>query len=182
MKVTNMKPSLPLENKTLQLIEPSDSYLEGVEALLNDPFVAEWLGGYRSRASIADAIEREGAHWREHGFGPWLLIDQNHTGVLGRGGIRYADILGEREVELFYSIHPSYWGKGLGSFIVRSALRLAFEKAALPSVVVFTMPTNKASLRLIDKFHFSREGEFEHAGLPHILFRLNRAAGMASAI
>jgi len=181
MKFTNMKLSLQLENETFQLAQPSDSYLEGVEALLNDPFVAEWLGGCRSRASIADAIEREGAHWREHGFGPWLLIGQNHARVIGRGGIRYADILGKREVELFYAIRPSYWGKGLGSFIVRSALRLAFEQAALPSVIVFTMPTNKASLCLIDKFHFSKEGEFDHAGLPHILFRLNRAAWMASA-
>jgi len=164
--------SLHAAGRTLQLVRPTLAYLAGLEALLNDPLVAERLGGRRSRSSIIELINKDDAHWDRHGFGPWLLVEPNSPEVFGRGGIRYADVLGKREVELCYSIRPSCWREGLGSFIVRSALHLGFDEAHLLSIVAFTTPHNEGSLRLLEKFAFAKEAEFEHAGLPHILFRL----------
>ena len=164
--------SLHAAGRKLRLVRPTLAYLAGLEALLNDPPVAERLGGLRSRSAIIELINKENAHWDIHGFGPWLLVEENTAEVFGRVGIRYTDVLGKREVELFYSIRPSCWREGLGSFIARSALGLGFDEARLPSIVAFTTPGNEASLRLIEKFCFAREREFEHAGLKHILFRL----------
>lgn len=162
--------------KRFQLMRPEHSFTDGLASLLNDPSVSHWLGGARSVAAIRAAIDGEIAHWAVHGWGPWVVVDKESARpVVGRGGIRWAEVLGKPEVELFYAINPAYWKKGLGSFVARAALDMGFHAVDLSSVVAFTIPTNTASLRLMNKFGFVPEKEFKHADLPHILFRLNQA-------
>jgi RimJ/RimL family protein N-acetyltransferase len=162
--------------KRFQLRRPEHNFIDGLASLLNDPSVSHWLGGARSVATIRAAIDGEIAHWAAHGWGPWVVVDKESTRpVVGRGGIRWVEVLGKPEVELFYAISPAYWKKGLGSFVARAALDMGFHAVGLSSIIVFTIPTNMASLRLINKFGFVREREFKHADLSHILFRLNQA-------
>jgi RimJ/RimL family protein N-acetyltransferase len=170
------KPTLETAAGQFELVCPAGEDLEGLDALLNDPVVAGWLGGTRTRAAIKATIEKEFAHWRKHRFGPYVLVRAETREVVGRGGLRRTEVLGKEEVELFYAVKPMLWGAGLASFIVCEALNQGFREHGLQSVVVFTIPRNAASLRVIEKFGFGRESDFEHAGLPHVLFRLHREA------
>ena len=155
---------------------PAHENLDGLDALLNDPAVSGWLGGVRTRAAIEATIEKELAHWREHGFGPYVLVSAETREIVGRGGLRRIEVLGRQEIELFYAVKHVLWGTGLASFMVREALDQGFREHGLASVVAFTIPGNAASLRVIEKFGFAREGDFEHAGLPHVFFRLHCGA------
>jgi RimJ/RimL family protein N-acetyltransferase len=42
-------------------------------------------------------------------------------------------------------------------------------------LVSFTLPDNRASRRVMEKIGFRHDTEVEHAGLPHVLYRLDRA-------
>jgi RimJ/RimL family protein N-acetyltransferase len=174
-KFIETEPNRIVIDNTLALTIPEAHHLDGLDALLNHPSVADWLGGKRERETILKAIDSERRHWEQHGFGPWVALDLTTGAVIGRGGLRRADVLGRAEVELFYAVIPSMWKKGIATAIATSALELGFSSRGLDSVIVFTAEVNRASQRVIEKLGFSRETVFEHAGLPHLLFRLTKA-------
>ncbi|HEX3105644.1 MAG TPA: GNAT family N-acetyltransferase [Terriglobales bacterium] len=153
----------------------AECHLEGLDALVNDPAVAGWLGGTRSREAVLKIIQDERQHWARHGFGPWVIIDSSTGELIGRGGLRWTEVLGRPEVELFYAVTPAQWGKGIATAMSRVALKTGFSHPAVASVIAFTIHSNKASQRVAEKMRFRREGEFEHANLQHVLFRLTKS-------
>ena len=48
---------------------------------------------------------------------------------------------------------------------------VAFDDLGLGEIVAFTLPTNIASRRVMEKSGFAYEREIVHAGLPHVLYR-----------
>lgn len=165
--------------ESFRLVKPAAEHAEGLDRLLNDPQVARALGGPRSRDAILETIDAEARHWREHGFGPWVALDRATGAVIGRGGIRRAQVLGRTEVELFYAVAPVYWGRGIARGIGAAALELGLARAGLPDLVAFTTEGNLASRRVIERLGLAREGTFTHAGLPHILYRVSRGGYLA---
>ena len=155
---------------------PEAGHIDGLDALLNNAAVASWLGGPRSRDAIAEAIERESRHWEQHRFGPWVVIDAMTRAVVGRGGLRRARVRERDEVELFYAVAPSSWKRGIATALCRAAVDLGFEEAHIESIIAFTLEANRASQRVVEKLGFVREDVFEHAGMPHVLFRLQKAS------
>jgi [ribosomal protein S5]-alanine N-acetyltransferase len=141
----------------------------------SDPVVMAMLGGVRSeavtRAQLADLI----AHWERHGFGPWMLRAPEDRRFLGRGGLRHVVVGGRPEVELLYALMPDAWGRGLASELARESLRVAFTLLSLPDVVAFTQPDNARSRAVMERAGFRYERDIEHAGLPHVLYRLSAA-------
>jgi hypothetical protein len=83
----------PAGSEPFRLVQPQPEHIDGLDRLLNDPAVAGSLGGPRSRDVILEGIEAERRHWREHGFGPWVALDPETGEVIGRGGIRRAEVL-----------------------------------------------------------------------------------------
>ncbi len=59
--------------------------------------------------------------------------------VVGRGGIRRARVRDQDEVELFYAVAPSFWGRGIATALSRAAVDLAFSEAHLDSIIAFTL-------------------------------------------
>ena len=57
-----------------------------------------------------------------------------------------------------------------------ASVRAGFEELGLADLVCFTLTTNRASQRVMEKVGFGFEREVEHAGLPHLLYRLRAAA------
>ena len=51
-------------------------------------------------------------------------------------------------------------------------IRVAFEEMACEALIGFTLPTNAASQRILQKCGFARDGQIKHAGLVHYLYRL----------
>lgn len=161
---------------SIVFVVPDLVHVRGLDALLNDATVAKWLGGSRTRDSILKAVRDEREHWQRHGFGPCVVLDRTSGAVVGRGGLRWARVREQDEVELFYAVAPTMWGRGIATALAKAALEHGFSHAGLESVVAFTLEANTASQRVIHKLHFVREATFEHAGLPHTLFRRFREA------
>jgi ribosomal-protein-alanine N-acetyltransferase len=60
----------------------------------------------------------------------------------------------------------------LGTEIAQAVLTVGFTEIRAPSVIGFTLSTNRASRALMTKLGMTYEGPMEHAGLPHQLYRL----------
>jgi len=139
-----------------------------------DAAVMSTLGGTRSEEQTKQYLRTNLAHWDEHGFGIWAFRAASDGAFVGRGGLRHVHIGGHDEVEVAYALMPEFWGRGLATEIARALLKIGFEQLALGQLVTFTLTTNQASRRVMEKVGFTLERELVHGarGLPHVLYRI----------
>ena len=153
----------------------ADADLEDFRAYYGDPRVVGLLSPQAEpydAASAAALFEGHMAHWRVHGFGTWVFRDASESFV-GRGGLRSFELDGASEIELFYGISAPLWGRGYATEMARGIVDVAFGTMALDHLVAFTLPTNGASLRVLEKCGFRDVGMVDHAGLHHCYLRLD---------
>jgi ribosomal-protein-alanine N-acetyltransferase len=123
-------------------------------------------------ANLLDELfEGDLAHWSDHGFGPWVLIDRQTGELAGRAGLAWTSVEGMAEVELPWSIEPNLQGRGLATEAASAATDWARE-LGFEEVIALTLPANTPSQRVAEKAGFTQERQVTHAGLPHLLFRL----------
>jgi ribosomal-protein-alanine N-acetyltransferase len=127
-----------------------------------------------TREDVLSGLAVKVSHWDRYGFGMWLARDRATGEVVGRGGLQYTYTADLDAVEVAWTIAPERWGRGLGTELAQAALAAAFGPMDLLEVVAFTLPDNVASRRVMEKTGFRFEGEIEHAGLPHVLYRCRR--------
>ena len=141
-----------------------------------DPRMMATLGGLRSAEETRRRLIDHLAHWDRYGFGLWLATDRNDGTFAGRGGLRHVHVGGNDEVELAYAVAAERWGQGLATEMAAAMLAIGFRDLGLPEVVCFTMTSNLASRRVMEKLGFTYERDIVYANLPHVLYR-NRAGG-----
>jgi RimJ/RimL family protein N-acetyltransferase len=140
----------------------------------SDPQVTATLGGLRDAAWVASYLDRQIAHWDQHGFGIWTMHEAAKNRFVGRGGLRHAIIEDKTEIEVAYGLMSEFWGHGLATEIAIESVRVAFEELGMAEIVSFTLPTNLASRRVMEKAGFHYESDIFYAGLPHVLMRLHK--------
>ena len=170
-------PCRAMEDRTTERLlvrrpEPSD--LDGYRALFLDPEVET-----RLRPAGAEPLDEEGvlrrllhdeAHWDEHGFGPWALIERESGSLVGRGGLEWTRLDQGRAVELPWAIASMHWNRGFATEAGGAALEWA-RTLELQEVVALIRPGNDASRRVAERIGLRVEGQTVHAGLPHLVYR-----------
>lgn len=154
-------------------LEPAD--LDDVLRLLRDPAVARTLSPTRlpfSEQEMLAGLDENIRHWENFGFGLWLLRDRASGALVGRGGLQHTWATGEDEVEAGWAIIPERWGQGLGTELARVAVRAAFGPLALPEVIAYTRPDNRASRRVMEKTGFVFERQLIVDNEDQVLYRL----------
>ena len=139
-----------------------------------DPRVMDTLGGVRSPEETRAWLAQKMEHWRQHGFGLWLARERQTGQFAGRGGLQHVEIDGRDEIEVGYSFLPDFWGRGLATELACESIHVAFTVLKLPELVCFTLTTNRASQRVMQKAGFRYERELLYKDLPHVLYRLRR--------
>jgi RimJ/RimL family protein N-acetyltransferase len=144
--------------------------------VLADQRVAPWLWGDRppTPAQVRSLLVRDADHWKRHHWGPWVVRDNETGQTLGRVGLKRTTVAGADDVEVAWAIAADRWGEGLATEMAAEAVRVAFDQLELPDLVAFTLPGNAASLAVMARLGFAYETDVEHAGLPHVLYRLRR--------
>ena len=154
--------------------EPGDARC--YEALTWSAEVGAWLRppplAPFGSADAAQWLESDVQHWRAHGFGPWLVFDRAGGGFVGRAGLRWTEVEGERVIELAWALLPEWWARGLATEAAVAAIGEARERG-IERLVAFTLIANVASRRVMDKAGLRFVREIEHAGLPHVLYELD---------
>lgn len=138
----------------------------------SDPQVRAWLGGkLLSEEEVRATLDASQQHWQRHGFGIWTLRIKESGQFIGRVGLRHCAVEGQPEIELLYTLLPEFWNQGLATEASHEVLRIGRQALRLPSIVAFTLPTNIASRRVMEKCGLLYERPILHADLPHELFR-----------
>ena len=146
--------------------------LQHLTRLFGDPEVAKTLGGVLSPEQAAQTFNRFLQHWLDHGFGVWVFKDDGGDFV-GYAGLMKTMVEGGEEVMLLYALMPRYWGQGRATEMSQAILAEEFELIGRSNVVAFTLPTNQASRRVMEKLGFQYERDIVHDALPHVLYRLS---------
>jgi RimJ/RimL family protein N-acetyltransferase len=145
-----------------------------VHELLGDPAVATWLrragdDGPFTLAECEAMVARAVAHWAAHGFGRSLAWDRDRC--IGWSLIQHTITAGRGEVEIGWTVARDHWGQGVGTELGARALRYA-RSLGLRRVIAYTRRDNAASRRVMEKLGLVYAREFEHAGWPHVLYRV----------
>jgi [ribosomal protein S5]-alanine N-acetyltransferase len=142
--------------------------------LFLDPAVADWLRPTPDRplgeVEILGMLKADERHWEEHGFGPWVLVEQDGGAVVGRGGLRWTELGAGWVVELPWVVASQHWNRGFATEAAAAAVRWA-GTLGMAEVVALIVAANVASRRVAEKAGLRVEGEAEHAGLPHLVYR-----------
>jgi [ribosomal protein S5]-alanine N-acetyltransferase len=139
-----------------------------------EPRVMATLGGLRSAEQTQRFLRENLDHWEKHGYGLWVFRDQTAKRFVGRGGLRNITVGGKNEIEVAYVVMAEFWSKGVATEIATVSLKVAFERIGIGNVVAFTLPTNWASRRVMEKVGLRYERDIDHAGLQRVLYRIKR--------
>ena len=87
----------------------------------------------------------------------WALTVPPAQGVIGICGFNSWQ-RSHRRAAIGYDLARSYWGQGIGTEAVGAIVRFGFERMGLNRVEAETIIDNWASVRLLEKLGFRREG------------------------
>ena len=121
--------------------------------------------------AVDELAEGDRAHWTDHGFGPWVLIEEESGAFAGRGGLHWTTVEETALVELAWTVEPGMHGQGYATEMAFAAIEWAREMR-FEELIALVLPANVPSRRVAEKVGCERAGEVEHAGLPHLLYRL----------
>jgi RimJ/RimL family protein N-acetyltransferase len=99
-------------------------------------------------------------HWRENGYGYWVVREPGHGAILGFAGVR-PPLPDENFLNLYYRFRPAAWGQGYATEVGRASLALAAEAAPGRPVVALIRPKNGPSLRVAERLGLRFEGEVQ---------------------
>ncbi|MCD6014220.1 MAG: acetyltransferase, ribosomal protein N-acetylase [Solirubrobacterales bacterium] len=122
-------------------------------------------------------LERYRGQLARRGFTWWPWRERSSDELVGLVGLNAAEVEGKPAVEVGWSIVPTRWGEGLATEAARASLDWGFERCALDEVVSFTMVDNERSRRVMEKLGLEYVRDFDHLGLPHVLYRARRPLG-----
>jgi ribosomal-protein-alanine N-acetyltransferase len=128
-------------------------------------------GGVLPDEETRHFLRRHLDHWDRHGYGFWMFRDKADDRFVGRAGLHNANAGGNEEVELAYALMAECWGSGFATEMAQGILVVAFGRLRMTEVVCFTLTTNRASQRVMEKVGFEYECDIVHARLPHVLYK-----------
>ena len=150
-------------------------YFHDLHRLHTDPLVMKTLsadGKPLAEEAVKVQIEQNIVHWQQHGFGLWVFHRKSDGNFIGRGGLKTYQIEGKDVIGLAYAVMHDYWNQGFATEIAQSSLDIGFEHLGFPEISSWTLPTNLASQRVMEKLGFRYGRDFEFAWLVHRFYRL----------
>jgi [ribosomal protein S5]-alanine N-acetyltransferase len=165
MRFVSLGPSL--------LVSPS--HFDELHRLHSDPKVMKTLsadGKPFSTDTTREQLRQAVDHWNQHGFGFWVFHRKTDGQFIGRGGLKIYQIDKRDVIGLAYAVHSDFWNKGFATEIGTVSLQIGFEHLGLTEIASWTLPSNRASQRVMEKLGFRYESEFAFAELTHRFYRL----------
>lgn len=149
-----------LETPRLRLRPFTYADLPSYMAFLTDPDVQRWLGGI-----MIPKDEKRQRQWVDNINGRCLkaklvltwCVEEKETGnVIGR--VDLGGFVRKSMADLSYYFNKEHWGRGYATEAVHAVVAFGFEQLQLHRIQATVMPENVASLRVLEKAGFSREG------------------------
>lgn len=160
----------------LLLRPPTLADADAVFAIYGDPRTNQHnpLGPHADRAASEAVLDGWISHWRQHGFGQWMISRRDAAEqVIGCGGVWWRGYGDRLRLNLGYRFAVSAWGCGFATELGREALRHAHDDLAKPDVYGLVRPAHAASIRVLEKLQMTRIGTLDDVAgaAPSLVFR-----------
>jgi ribosomal-protein-alanine N-acetyltransferase len=138
-------------------------------AVRGDDELASVLGGCRVARdwqAFPDAVRRlrddVAANAQPPRWGSRLFVHDAPRVLVGWGGFKGPPRDGS--VEIGYAVAPDWQGRGLATCAVLEMLREAYAAPEVEAVIAHTLPERNASVRVLEKAGFRRDGGVQSDG------------------
>ena len=128
-----------------------------------------YFGGPFSVEQSRAWIERQLERYARDGFGYWLILDRAGGKPVGQAGVMLAEIEGQSEPALGYTIDPAHWRQGIAFECAAACRDHAFETFDLSRVITLIRPENLPSLALAVKLGMKIERRTIYARYEHFV-------------
>jgi RimJ/RimL family protein N-acetyltransferase len=176
--------TVSLRTERLLLRPWRDADVAAYAELSADPAVMEFLRPLAGPGAAEAWTARVREHWRQHGFGQWVVEipgGASLIGVIGLSTVYYAAHF-TPAVEVAWRLAGAQWGRGYATEAARAAVDYGFDTLGLTEIVATTVPANLRSRRVMERLGMTRtpEDDFDHPNVPEgplkrcVLYRLHR--------
>lgn len=87
----------------------------------------------------------------------WKIVEQESSAFIGLAGMFLSNDR-FRLGEIYYKIHPAYWGKGYATELAKSLVQFGFETLKLHKIEAGVATENIRSIHVLEKIGMTREG------------------------
>ena len=172
----------------LVLREWREEDLEPFARMNADPRVMEFMLKSLDRSESEGMLDRIRLHFKEHGFGLWVVEEIETARFLGFVGLLVPRFEAAFTpcVEIGWRLAFENWGQGFATEAATAALAYGFEILNLEAVVAFTTRGNLRSRAVMERLGMTYDpaDDFEHPLVPvghplrlHVLYRIKRPGG-----
>lgn len=116
-------------------------------------------------------IERHRRNYALHGMSAWAVILKEGDVFVGQSGL----LRHERDVELFFSFLPEFWGRGLATEVACACRDHAFDQLGLDRLISIIHPDNQAALAVATKVGMKPMGAIRMWDRDNALFEIHRS-------
>jgi ribosomal-protein-alanine N-acetyltransferase len=150
-------PTLAAPRIELRWLEDADT--EALFAVFSDPEVMRYWSclPFIEPAQAAGLLQEIRGHFRARTLFQWGIARRSDGRVIGTTTIHRLEPA-HRRAELGFALARGAWGQGLASEAVGAAVGFAFETLGLHRLEASVDPRNSASIRLLERQGFQREG------------------------
>ncbi|WP_340113923.1 GNAT family N-acetyltransferase [Maribellus mangrovi] len=152
---------MELESVRLLIKEIGWEDLEDIHNLNSLPEVDEYntqgipLDTEETKKNIRPAIEAQKEEKRKSYF--WKIIRKDTGEFIGVAGLTLS--LNRFKLgEIFYSIHPEFWGNGFATELAKALISAGFNHFKLHKVEAGVATENSRSIKVLEKAGMTREG------------------------
>jgi len=129
------------------------------------------------RAGTEKQIERFSRMWREDGVCQWAAVDLRTDRLIGRIGLlRHHDWpLAPDPIEVGWTLHHDYWGRGLATEGGRAAME-CWRELLLddPQLISITVPANARSRAVMERLGLTYRGTAQWRSLDVVWYAIDR--------
>jgi RimJ/RimL family protein N-acetyltransferase len=163
---------LPLTTERLRLRPATLDDLDAWLAISRDAETAWWGEPSSTLEDARASLERQIANQEHYGFSLWPVELKLAGTVIGAAGLQH--LADGEEIEVGYRFLREHWGRGYATEAARAAIRFAFDEIGLDRLVAVTLPTNRASRRVMEKCGLSFVGVMQVYGRAQVKYAATR--------
>lgn len=174
-----------IETNRLILRTFSESDIDAMSLIDQDPKVCEFLPSIGTREKTALMIQKMMKYYDDHGFSLYAVELKSTGEMIGWCGLMIPSFEAHftPAVEIGWRLSSSHWNQGYATEAAKAVLQYAFETLKLNEVVSFTVVNNIASRRVMEKIglHHNSDDDFDHPKIAkshplcrHVLYRISK--------
>ena len=157
-------PTLTSRRLSLRWLEERDA--ADLFAIFSDPHVMRYWSStpWTDEAAGLELVQSVRRNFVVGSLYQWGVVRRDEDAVIGTCTLAGVDAR-NRRAEIGFILRRDHWGRGYMLEATRTLLRFAFEQLALHRVEADVDPRNDASIRLIERLGFQREGHLRERWL-----------------